>query len=313
MGPLTGEAAFIGKEQLGFVRYAVRTIGGGRTRLVETDTRLDPRQAASAARRLHANPDVLAVVGPAGSQEVLAVAATFKRSPQLPFVSGSALADALTNGSIPSFFRVVPTESAQAPAIARFLRRTVKADEVAIVGDGSAYSRRLADAVQARLRAVGVRVRRTRSAAGVESATDAVFLPWRVAADAQRLGALLRRQGKHAVVIGSDALDSGDFTLAGSYVASFAPRVRVPGYDGRARSKFGPPAFVAAEVAVRAVRAACADGTATRREVLALIRTTELPRTVLGGDLRFTPNGDRRGAKYSIFKLGAGGRKTPVG
>src|SRR6185295_12538934 len=42
MGPITGDAAFIGKEQLGFSRYAIRTLGGGTIKLVEGDTRFDP-------------------------------------------------------------------------------------------------------------------------------------------------------------------------------------------------------------------------------------------------------------------------------
>jgi ABC-type branched-subunit amino acid transport system substrate-binding protein len=85
-------------------------------------------------------------------------------------------------------------------------------------------------------------------------------------------------------------------------VPAFAPRVRVPGYAGRAVTKFGAPAYVAAEVAIRAVRAACADGEATRDEVLGRIRATDLRRTVLGR-IRFTPRGDVRGARYAVFRL----------
>ena len=55
--------------------------------------------------------DILAVVGPAGSQEVLAVAPIFKQAARLPFISGSAVHRSLTNGSIPNFFRVVPNDS----------------------------------------------------------------------------------------------------------------------------------------------------------------------------------------------------------
>lgn len=321
MGPLTGDAAFIGKEQLGFSRYAVRQLGRGTIRLVEADTQLDPVRAAKAARTLHARRDVLAVVGPAGSQEVLAVAATFKRAPRLPFVSGSALADALTHGSIPNFFRVVPKESAQAPAIARFIRRKLKAEQVAIVGDGSVYSRQLADAVQGRLRAGGVRVRRTSGVAGVEKDTDVVFLPWRVAADAQRFGTLLRRQGKQAVVIGSDGLDSGDFRIPGSYVSAFASDIRaikgnaafIEGYGATFVSNFGPPMYVATQAAIAAIGKACADGHASRGEVQRNLRGTYIPRIVLGGSLRFTARGDRKSATFSIFELGAGGKKTLVG
>ena len=74
MGPITGDAAFIGKEQLGFARYAIRNLARGEIKLLEGDTQLEPARAATVARTFHADPGVLAVVGPAGSQEVLAVA-----------------------------------------------------------------------------------------------------------------------------------------------------------------------------------------------------------------------------------------------
>ncbi|MGH3071925.1 MAG: branched-chain amino acid ABC transporter substrate-binding protein [Gaiellaceae bacterium] len=311
MGPVTGEAAFIGKEQLGFARYAITSLGDGRIRLLEGDTQLEPARAARVAASLHRTPDVLAVVGPAGSREVLAVAPVFARPERMAFVSGSALETALTNGSIPSFFRVVPSDRVQAGTIARLIRRRLGARSVAIVEDGTAYSRRLADRVQASLRAGGVSVVRShidaeqtdfrQAVRRLRSTTEVVFLPFHVAATAQLFGEQLRRQGSPATVVGSDTLDSRDFTLSGAYVATFAPRVRVPGYEGRAATRFGPPAFVATEVAVRAIRAACADGRATRREVLERIRATDLS-TVLGR-LRFTSRGDVRGAAYAVFRL----------
>jgi ABC-type branched-subunit amino acid transport system substrate-binding protein len=43
------------------------------------------------------------------------------------------------------------------------------------------------------------------------------------------------------------------------------------------------------------------------------LRRTFIPKIVLGGSLRFTARGDRKGAKFVIFKLGAGGTKTLVG
>lgn len=313
MAPITGDAAFIGKEQLGVARYAVRTLGQRRVRLLEADTQLDPRLARRAARTLRQTPSVLAVVGPAGSQEVLAAAPVFSRSQRVAFISPSAVHSELTNGSIPSFFRVVPGDRAQAPAIVRLIRRTLKARVVTIVDDGTTYSRRLADRVGSGLRTARVSVARLRVDGGrtdfeqaarrVAPRTQAVFLAFRVAATAQLFGVELRQQGRSAVLVGSDTLESGDFTISGSYVASFAPRVRVPGYEGRLVSKFGPPAYVATQVAVRAVLAACADGTATRREVLEQIRATDLRRTILGGRLRFTRRGDVRGASYSVFRL----------
>ncbi|MEX2255118.1 MAG: ABC transporter substrate-binding protein, partial [Acidimicrobiia bacterium] len=140
MGPITGDAAFIGKEQLGFAKYAIRKLGGGNIKLVEGDTQLDPAQASTVGTKFHANADILAVVGPAGSQEVLAVAPIFKKAQRLPFISGSATRTSLTNGSIPNFFRVVPNDSVQAPTTAKYIRQILKAKDVFIVDDQTAYS-----------------------------------------------------------------------------------------------------------------------------------------------------------------------------
>ena len=128
-GPITGDAAFIGKEQLGFAQYAIKKLGGGKIKLSQQDTQLDPAQASTTGTKLHADASVLAVVGPAGSQEVLAVAPIYKKSERLPFISGSATRTSLTNGSIPNFFRVVPNDSVQAPTTAKFLRQTLKAKQ----------------------------------------------------------------------------------------------------------------------------------------------------------------------------------------
>jgi branched-chain amino acid transport system substrate-binding protein len=311
LAPLTGPAAFLGKEQLALVRHAVRTVGRREVRLVEADTQLDPARAARAFRDLRRRPNVLAVVGPAGSQEVLAAARAVPAGERLALVSASAVQPELTNGSIPTFFRVVPSERAQAPTVARLIARRLRATRVAVVDDGSGYARRLADRVQARLRAGGAAATRLRvdaeqtefaaAAARVPRSAQAVFLAFHVAATAQLFAEALRRGGSEAAVVGSDTLDSRDFTVAGAYVATFAPRVRVPGHTGRT-TKFGPPAYVAAEVALRAVRSACADGAATRGEVLQRLRATDLRGTVLGR-IRFTRGGDVRGASYAVRRL----------
>ena len=331
LGPITGVAAFIGKEQLGFSRYAIRKLGGGTIKLVEEDTQLFPARAAKAAATLHANPDVLAVVGPAGSQEVLAVAPVFKRADRLPFISGSAVATTLTNGSIPNFFRVVPNNSVQPTTIARHIRLVLKATDVLVVDDRTAYSRPLADAVQRSLKTRGVTVTRrsvsakvtdfSRLVATIRSDIDLVFLPWQIAANAQIFGQELKKQDRRAVIFGADGLDSGDFRIPGSFVSAFAPDIRaiegngpfIEGYGARFVSNFGPPAYVATQAAIAAIAKACVDGAATRAEVQRNLKATFIRKIVLGGNLRFTAHGDRQGAKFSIFELGTGGRKTLVG
>jgi len=330
-GPITGDAAFIGKEQLGFSQYAIKKLGGGKIKLLQQDTQLDPAQASTTGTKLHADSSVLAVVGPAGSQEVLAVAPIYRKASRLPFISGSATRTSLTNGSIPNFFRVVPNDSVQGPTTAKYIRQVLKAKEVFIVDDQTAYSKPLANGVQANLRAGGVKVTRnsvnqkvtdfSSLVSKIGDGVDVVYLPWQIAANGQIFGQQMKEQGKSAIIVGSDGMDSGDFKIAGSYVVAFAPDIRgipgnaafIKGYGKKFVSNFGPPTYVATQAAIAAIKKACADGNATREEVTKALRTTFLPKTVLGGNLQFTARGDVKGAKFYIFKLGSGGKKTLVG
>ena len=127
MGPITGDAAFIGKEQLGFAQYAIKRLAKGKIKLTQGDTQLDPAQASTVGAKFQADSNMLAVVGPAGSQEVLAVAPIFKKSQRMPFISGSATKTSLTAGGIPNFFRTVPNDSVQSPTTAKFIRQVLKA------------------------------------------------------------------------------------------------------------------------------------------------------------------------------------------
>jgi branched-chain amino acid transport system substrate-binding protein len=262
---------------------------------------------------------------------VLSVGPIFTAGNRLPFVSGSALHPLLTNGSIPSFFRVVPNDRAQPPSIAAHIRRQLKAKSVLVVDDRTAYSRPLANGVQSALKAGGVKVARASVAqtvtdfstlvAKVGSDVDVVFLPWQIAASAQLFGRQLRERGKKQTIFGADALDSADFTITGSYVSGFAPDIRgirgnaafIREYGARFVSNFGPPVYVATQAAIAAIKKACADGAATRAEVQQKLRATFIRNIVLGGNLQFTARGDRKGAKFSIFRLGPGGKKTLVG
>jgi branched-chain amino acid transport system substrate-binding protein len=106
-GPLTGPVATLGQEQLHFAQLAVaQDNAANKTKIsiVQGDTQLNPAQATTVTQQLTSNSKVVAVVGPAGSQEVEAVGPLMARA-GMPFISGSATATALTTGKYPTFFR----------------------------------------------------------------------------------------------------------------------------------------------------------------------------------------------------------------
>jgi branched-chain amino acid transport system substrate-binding protein len=322
MGPFTGNAASIGQEQLKWSRFALARLNrqyGTSYKLREADTQLVASQAATRATQLAADQNVVVVVGPAGSQEVQAVARTYRG---MAYISASATNTSLTIGSkrIPSFFRVVGNDASQAVTDGRFILRNLRARRVWIIDDQTSYSVPLANGVQRIVRAGGGRVTResvnqnqadfSSLVTRISEDTQVVFLPWQLANRAATFYNQLREQGKRATILGSDGLDSGDFigVANGSYFSAFAPDIRCKKFV----SNFGPPMYVATQAAHAALRAACRDGDATRAEVLRLLPAVRFDNVLLGGTLLFNRNHDPRSARFYLFRV-VNGKARAVG
>ena len=335
MAPITGDAGSIGTEQLNWAKFAVDRFNdenGTDFTLVEGDTQLDPAQASTVGQRFASNDDILAVVGPAGSQEIEAVGPIFTGE-DLVFVSGSATATSLTDGRFESFFRVVPNDDAQAPTAAAFIADELDAANVVIIDDQTSYSRPLADGAQEALEEADVTVSResvnqdttdfSSLVSGVGDDVDVVFLPWQIAANAQIFGQQLKEQGKDAVIFGSDGLFSpDDFTIDGSFVSSFAPDITniessadlVEAYTAENGDfgTFGPPTYAAANVILTAMNDLCDEGEElTREAIVEQVGETSIDDSILGGSLAFDENGDPEGAEFYIFTI-EGGEYTLV-
>ncbi len=126
-GPFTGPASPVGLEQLHFAQLALamdNTANGTKITLVQGDTQLMPAQATTVTQQFTANSSIVAVVGPAGSQEVEAVGPLMARA-GLGFISGSATDSTLTTGKYPTFFRVVSQDSVQGPQDANYIVNTL--------------------------------------------------------------------------------------------------------------------------------------------------------------------------------------------
>jgi branched-chain amino acid transport system substrate-binding protein len=161
MGPFTGDVAAIGQEQLNWAKFAVANFNeenGTDFTLFEGDDQLDPAQSSTLAPQFVSNSDIVAVVGPAGSQNVEAVGEIFSRE-SLAFVSSSATATDLTE-RFDSFFRVVPTDADQGPTDAQYMIDELGAQKVLIIDDQSSYSTGLADSTATALEDGGVTVER---------------------------------------------------------------------------------------------------------------------------------------------------------
>jgi branched-chain amino acid transport system substrate-binding protein len=330
-GPLTGPVASLGQEQLHFAELAVSMDNAANhtnITLVQGDTQLTPSIATTVTQQFTSNSKIVAVVGPAGSQEVEAVGPLMARA-GLAFISGSATAAALTTGKYPTFFRVVSKDSVQGPEDANFIVNVLKPKALMIVDDQEAYSTGLVSAMLPIFQAAGIKVDHesvsqkvtdfSSLVAKVTPETSVVVLPWQIAANAQQFGKDLAQEHKNAVIFGTDGLFSpGTFEISGSYVSSFGPDITGIPADAAivaaAKAKygsfgtFGPPVFAAQHVVDEAIASVCKAGqTPSRANVLAAIKTTDEPTSILGQAIQFDSNGDLVNGKFFLFKINSAG------
>jgi branched-chain amino acid transport system substrate-binding protein len=340
--PITGPAASIGQQQLRWAKFYVQRWNAQKAnknkkiKIVQGDTQLgvDTAFAVKVAKSFASNSKLLGVVGPAGSQEVVASTSSYKGG-GLPFVSGSATRTTLTDGHTDGnrrgfFFRVVPNDSVQAPTVANYIAGKLKAKRVFVIDDQETYSQGLANGVETRLKAKGVSVTRdsisqtasdfSSNIAKIPGNTQIIYIPWQLAPQAQAFGQQLKAAGKGKIkLFGSDGLFSPDWKIAGSYdsffpVASGDPIVKAyeKAHHGNGEF-FGAPSFVAAQVIVNAVTTACKDGKASRTEVRKLVAKTKIKTSILGLPVAFSAGGDLKGGGFGIYQIQSNGSFKRVG
>jgi branched-chain amino acid transport system substrate-binding protein len=338
LGPLTGPAGFLGQEQLSWLRFGVQKYNkakGTRFKVVQGDTQLKAPVARTVARRLIGNRNVMSVIGGSESQAVR-VSGKLLASANLASISGSATAIDLTKGRpYKTFFRVVPNDSIQGPDVINFVSGKLKARNVVVIDSQDDYSVPLAAAITRGLRNKGATVTRqsvsaddtdfSSIVANVGSNVNVVVFATQVASAANTLSNQLREQGKRAVVFGTDgAYSPSQFKPRNGYVSVFAPDLH---FDPRARAivreygrfvkkdtsgAFGPATYMAGWVAMVAIEKACANGSATRAEVVGQVRRTNVP-SIIGANIRFDRKGDLRGGgEFVIYKV-TNGKYAPVG
>jgi branched-chain amino acid transport system substrate-binding protein len=335
-GPLTGSVAPLGQEQLHFAELAVsmdNTANKTHITLAQGDTQLEPSQATTVTQQFISNNAIVGVVGPAGSQEVEAVGPLMARA-QMPFISGSATAVALTTGKYPTFFRVVSKDSVQGPQDANYIIQNLHPKALMIVDDEEAYSTGLVAAMLPVFKSAGIKVDHesvsqkvtdfSSLVAKITPAESVVVLPWQIAANAQQFGRDIQQEHKNAAIFGTDGLFSpGTFEISGSYVSSFGPDITFIPADAAiaaaAHKKygsfgtFGPPVFAATHVMDEAIASVCKSGhTPTRAAVLAAVKKTNEPTSILGQPISFTSAGDLVNGKFFLFKISPKGAYTLI-
>ena len=353
--PETGPAASLGTPQWDWANFAKKTWNKShklKLAFVRGDTQLagNNPQAVQVAHAFASNGKILAVTGPAGSQEMEDTASVWVGAHIGP-VSGSETRVALTRGS-PStprettpgyFFRTVPNDGQQGDNVATFIHKKLKKTNVRIIDDEEAYSQGLAAQVKADLQKVGVTVTQDHISqqnpdynsviAGIPHATQLVYIPWQVPAMAQQFYTQLRANGDNQIVMGSDGTDDpSTFKGVGSYVSGFPADTTSGGFakfkksHGGNPEMFGLPTYTSVMVNATAIQRACkaGHGKTTRNAVRKDVAKVKLSKTVslLGFPVEFLKKnhgkfqgpGDLGGASaFGIFKILKNGTYQRVG
>jgi len=340
MTPLTGDAGFLGNEQLTWAKYAVKVLApkfGLKIQLLAGDTQLDAALASSLAQKYVADAKVVGIIGPSTSGAVAATSKTLAAA-GLAHVSPSATRTSLTKGAnregTNAFFRVVPDDGIQGPSDARFMIDKLKAKKVVIIDAREPYSVGLSNAAQAFLRSKGVTVIResvtvdqsdfSSIVTKIPSDTDVVFVPWQQPPKAQTFAQQMAEQGKKATIFGADSTNDPDkFKFPGAYVSNFAADISAFPYNkaiiagwqkdnpNEKLGSFGPPTYASVQVLLNAIKKACDKGKGSiqdRRDVIRNVKKIVVKNFILGGTFRFsTKTNDPLNGQFYIFQIQSNG------
>ncbi|MBV9662051.1 MAG: branched-chain amino acid ABC transporter substrate-binding protein [Acidimicrobiales bacterium] len=157
LGPLSGSSASYGTnvedaEKLAIAQYD-QTNPKNPVAIDIFDSANDATAASGAAAKL-VGDGVVAVIGPGFSNDSQAADPVFEQA-HIPDLSASATDVRLAQNGWKYFHRVLADDSYQAPADASYIVKTLHQTAVAVVDDGAAYGKGLADAVRQKLAGAG--------------------------------------------------------------------------------------------------------------------------------------------------------------
>jgi ABC-type branched-subunit amino acid transport system substrate-binding protein len=300
--PETGPDAGIGAFQWNWAVDAAtkwNNANAVKINLVQGDTQLDGNnpQSTQVAHAFASNSAMVAVTGPAGSQEMQDTASIWHSAGLAP-ISGSETRIELTRAqpgktggprqTTPGyFFRTVPNDGQQGGDDAAYIHSVLKKKTVEVINDGEAYSTGLATQVASDLKADKVKVYTdsvttsttsfASTIAHIHSGVQLIYIPWQVASEAQNFYTQLHSSSKKSIILfGSDGDDDPtQFKGPGNYVSGFPYNPSSATVSAFAKAhggdseSFGIPTYTSVLVNATAIKAECAahKNSITRAEV----------------------------------------------
>jgi len=304
-----------------------------------TSGQYDPAQAATNARKMVSDQDVVAAIGPQMSGAGKAMApilsqgdlATITPSSTNPDITNPKFAEQYRPAGKPIYFRTVTTDAFQGPNMANYMAEKLNIKSVYILDDSGAYGVGLADAYQGQIEKKGVKVLgRDRLDPKAADYTTVLTKIKSLNPDALYYGGVGQagiKLAKQAYDIIPDMIKAGG---DGVYGASFLTGTGFPSADGwyatiasphltgdtkaadfikafSARFGVAPEdysitAYDGTLVIIDAVKRVAASGQpVTRSAVRDAIQTAKVP--TIQGVVSFDANGDLADRTVSVFQI----------
>ncbi len=293
---------------------------------VPQDDQAQPDVGVAVARRLVNDPDVLAIVGHFNSGVTIPTSEVYKDF-NLTMVSPGSTNPRVTERGLGNVNRVCGRDDVQGPVGAEFAVNDLKAKNILVIHDKTAYGQGIAQAFRDKARQLGAKVV---GYLGTEEKTNfqSLILQMQVMKPDlvyfggiyDQAGVLLkqmRERGIAAIFLGPDGLESSAFidiaqnAAAGAYYTTVAgPVEKYPAagvFADKFASRFGrtPEAFAlysydAAQVILAGIEAAikAQGGKPSRAQVAQAVRSAQ--QDGITGPIAFNENGDRVQADYWI-------------
>lgn len=299
MGPITGDNAGLGKPILQAVQLAVEQHKAKNpdkcVELVQSDDKGTEDAAPGLAQQLVADQKVLGVVGPAFSGPTSASGDIFQQG-NLPIISASATRPDLAERGWTVFHRTLGNDASQGPAVAKFIKDSLKATKVFVIDDKSDYGTGLAEQATTGLGSAvigseSIQQKQTDFSAVVAkvktAAPDVIFFAGYYA-EGGPLAAQLKSAGVDAQFIGPDGIKDQGFITGAADAAEGSiitcpciPAEKATGtFAADYKAKFGEDAGTYAAEAFDAANvflAGVTSGVTDRAKMLEFIKAYDQP------------------------------------
>ncbi|RFP82290.1 branched-chain amino acid ABC transporter substrate-binding protein [Hydrogenophaga borbori] len=162
VGPTSGAIAHLGKDNENGARMAIEelnaaglTIGGAKAKfeLLAEDDAADPKQGTAAAQKL-VDAKVNGVIGHLNSGTTIPASQLYNDA-GIPQISPSATNPKYTRQGFPGAFRVVADDVHLGGTLGKYAIETLKAKNVAVIDDRTAYGQGVADEFEKGVKAAG--------------------------------------------------------------------------------------------------------------------------------------------------------------